>query len=70
MHYKDVEKLKAYAFELSALAAEMVAVFMANDVGESENEREQKKIPKTALSVFRNYFHRQRRSRKTTTLLR
>ena len=48
MQYKEVEKLKALAFELSALAAEMVAIFMANDEGETENENAQKKIRKTA----------------------
>lgn len=53
MNYKQFERLKALAFELSALSAEMIAEFMAMDRQDAENAKAQKKIPKTAFCCFR-----------------
>ena len=52
MNYKQFERLKALAFELSALSANLIAEFMAIDRQNAENEKEQKKVPKTAFCCF------------------
>ena len=53
MNYKQFERLKALAFELSALSAEMIAEFMAMDRQDAENAKAQKKSRKRHFAVSR-----------------
>lgn len=66
MNHEKQKQAEALAIEALRIISKLVGIYASAD---AEIEF-LKKIPKTALSVFRNYFHRQRRSRKTTTLLR
>ena len=53
MNYKQFERLKALAFELSALSANLIAEFMAIDRQNAENEKEQKKIQSLLFPCLR-----------------
>lgn len=46
MYFTKVKRLKELAFELSALSAEIIAIFADDDREQRQNEEELKKSPK------------------------
>jgi hypothetical protein len=46
MYFTKVKRLRELAFELSALSAEMIAIFADDDREQRQNEEELKKSPK------------------------
>ena len=54
MYFTKVKRLKELAFELSALSAEILAIFADDDREQRQNEEELKKSPKGGQYLYRS----------------